>query len=53
MIVSPDDASEIACPIVLQAVVDELQSLLSLPLTPSTYHVVLATATGSRDRKDN
>src|SRR5579864_4042203 len=37
--VSPDDASEIACPIVAQAVTFVLQSLPSSPLTPLTYHV--------------
>lgn len=41
---SPETASEMACPIVLQAVVDDVHVLLSLPLTPLTYHVVLATA---------
>jgi hypothetical protein len=45
---SPEAASEMACPIVLQAVVSDLQGLLSLPLTPLTYHVVLAKATGAR-----
>ncbi len=30
---------------VLQAVVGDVQALLSLPLTPFTYHVVLAQAT--------
>src|SRR5215469_2926674 len=44
MIVSPDDTSEIACPMVLQAVVGEVQLLLLSPFTPSTYHVVLAMA---------
>jgi hypothetical protein len=37
---SPEAASDMACPIVLQAVWTDLQSLLSLPFTPSTYHVV-------------
>ena len=41
---SPDDASAMACPMVLQAVRDDLQWLLSLPCSPSTYHVVLAKA---------
>jgi hypothetical protein len=44
---SPDDASEMACPMVLQAVCGVLQSLSSLPFTPSTYHVLLAMATGA------
>jgi hypothetical protein len=35
-----------ACPMVLQAVVGVWQLLLSLPLTPFTYHVVLANAAG-------
>ena len=35
---------EIARPIVLQGVVGDVQLLLSLPLTPFTYHVVLARA---------
>src|ERR1017187_8423815 len=47
---SPDAASEMACPIVLQAVVADMQLLLSLPFTPSTYHVVLARAVGTRAR---
>src|SRR3974377_941783 len=37
--VSPDDASEIACPIVAQAVFFVLQLLPSSPVTPLTYHV--------------
>src|SRR5262252_5065740 len=37
-----------ACPMVLQAVVGDLQLLPSLPLTPLTYHVVLAKAGGAR-----
>src|SRR5580700_4552911 len=37
--VSPDAASEIACPMVAQAVAFVLQLLPSSPLTPSTYHV--------------
>jgi hypothetical protein len=41
---SLDDANEMACPMVLQAVCGDLQLLLSLPFTPSTYHVVLARA---------
>src|SRR3974390_2446129 len=45
---SPADAREIACPIVLQAVVADKQLLLSFPLAPFTYHVVLAKATGAR-----
>jgi hypothetical protein len=45
---SPDDACPVACPIVLQAVVADLQSLLSLPVTPFTYHVLLAEAGDAR-----
>jgi hypothetical protein len=40
LMASPDAASEIAWPMVLQAVVEDVQLLLSLPLTPLTYHVV-------------
>jgi hypothetical protein len=40
MIMSADDASEIACLIVLQAVVGEVQVLLLSPLTPLTYQVL-------------
>ena len=36
-----------AWPMVLQAVVGDLQLLLLLPLTPLTYHVVLAKAVGA------
>ena len=50
MIESPDFASETACPMVSQAVVGDMQLLLSLPLTPFTYHVVLARAVGTRAR---
>jgi hypothetical protein len=35
---------------VLQAVVGERQLLLSLPATPLTYHVVLATALAAQTR---
>src|ERR1700680_4188482 len=48
--VSPDAASEIACPMVAQAVAFVLQLLPSSPLTPSTYHVLLARAAGARAR---
>src|SRR5215472_17212586 len=48
--VSPDAASEMACPMVLQAVVGDLQLLLSFPLTPFTYHVVVAMAVEVRAR---
>src|SRR5579871_2973868 len=44
MIVSPDEASAIACPMLLHAVCADLQSLPSLPLLPLTYHVVAAFA---------
>src|SRR6516164_5604246 len=44
---SPEAASEMACPIVLQAVAGDKQLLLSLPFTPSTYHVVIARAVGA------
>lgn len=45
---SPDAASEMACRMVLQAVVEDVQLLLSLPLTPFTYHVVVAVAVEAR-----
>src|SRR5690348_12893605 len=48
---SPATASEMACPMVLQAVWRDLQLLLSLPFTPSTYHVVLATTAGAKAKK--
>jgi len=44
MMESPEEASEMACPMVLQAIWDDMQLLLSLPLTPFTYRVVLARA---------
>ena len=47
MIESPEAARKMACPMVLQAVVDDLQLLLSLPVTPFTYQVVLARAVGT------
>src|SRR5579859_1753508 len=50
MMESPDEASEIACPIVLQAVCGDLQLLLSFPFTPLTYHVLLARAVEFRAR---
>src|SRR5215469_8607215 len=50
---SRGEASAIACPIVLHAVVGALQSLPSFPFTPSTYHVVLAIAAGTRARARN
>src|SRR5580692_3439226 len=40
------EASEMACPMVLQAVCGDLQSLWLLPFTPSTYHLLLARAVG-------
>ena len=48
MMESPDEASAMACPIVLQAVVGDLQLLPSLSLTPFTYLVVLADAFAQR-----
>src|SRR5215471_7748672 len=45
---SPDEALEMARPMLLQAVVDERQLLLSLPLTPFMYQVVLARAAGAK-----
>src|SRR5215467_11760497 len=48
MMESPDDASEMACPMVLQAVCADMQLLSSLPFAPSVYHV-LARATGVTD----
>jgi hypothetical protein len=50
MMVSPEATSEMACLIVLQGVVGDVQLLLSLPLTPFTYHVVLAQALEARAR---
>src|SRR5215469_6772415 len=47
---SPEPASEIACPIVLQAVEADRQLLLSFPFAPSTYHVVLARTIGANAR---
>jgi hypothetical protein len=47
MIESPDAARKMACPMVLQAVVDDLQLLLSLPVAPLTYQVVLARTIGT------
>src|ERR1700726_1470043 len=47
MMESPDEASEMACLIVLQAVCGDLQLFLSLPVIPSTYHVLLAKAMGT------
>jgi hypothetical protein len=47
---SPDAASEIAWPIVPQAVAFVMQSLPSSPLTPSTYHVVANTGEDSMSR---
>ena len=46
----PDTANEIACLIVLQGAVGDVQLLLLLPLTPFTYHVVLATAVGAKEK---
>src|SRR5579859_1371025 len=37
---------------VLQAVAEDMQPLLSLPFTPSTYHVLLADAAGARARNN-
>jgi hypothetical protein len=42
LIESPEEASAIACPMVLQATDADKQLLLSLPLTPFTYHAVPA-----------
>jgi hypothetical protein len=44
LIESPEAAKEMARLTVLQAVPGDVQALLSLPLTPLTYHVVLAIA---------
>jgi len=46
MIESPEAARAMAWPMLLQAVREDLQLLLSLPLAPFTYHVVLAKADG-------
>ena len=42
----PEVARAMAWPMLLQAVREDLQLLLSLPLAPFTYHVVLAKADG-------
>src|SRR5215469_4399774 len=47
---SPDAAREMACPIVLHAVDGDRQLLPSFPLTPFTYHVVLAKAFEARSK---
>jgi hypothetical protein len=39
MMESPGAASEMACPMVLHAVVAEVQSLLSFPFCLLTYHL--------------
>src|SRR5882724_442832 len=44
LIESPEAAKEMAWPTVLQAVVGDVQALLSLPLTPLTYHVLAEAA---------
>lgn len=49
MTVSPDAASEMACPMVLQAACTDKQLSLSLPLAPFTYHVVLAKTAGANN----
>ena len=41
---SPDADLEMACPMVLQGARDAKHGLLSLPVNPFTYHVVLARA---------
>jgi hypothetical protein len=47
---SPEAANEIACPIVLQALVGAVHESLSLPFTPFTYQILLAKAFGARAR---
>src|SRR5215469_12480815 len=49
---SPETASEMACPMVLQGVVGDKQLLLLFPLTPFTYHVV-ADAIGTHRANSN
>src|SRR5437879_9726369 len=44
MMVLPDEALLTAAWIVLQAVAADIQSLVSLPVVPLTYHVVAAAA---------
>src|SRR5882724_8643991 len=44
LIESPEAAKEMAWPTVLQAVAGDVHALVLLPLTPLTYHVVLAIA---------
>src|SRR6516162_7239953 len=48
--VSPDTASEIACPMVAQAAVAVWQLLPSSPLTPLTYHVLASAGEDSKIR---
>jgi len=43
---SPEAARAMAWPMVLQAIWGDRQLLLSLPLNPLTYHVVLANKDG-------
>jgi hypothetical protein len=43
---SPEEAIDTACPMVLHAVCTDMQLLVSLPLTPFTYSVVLASEIG-------
>jgi hypothetical protein len=50
-ILSPEAASDMACPMVLQAVVDDKQLLLSPPFNPFTYHVVAIAAGLSEIRR--
>src|SRR5215469_16323507 len=47
---SPEAASEMACPMVLQAAAGDLQLLLLFPVAPFTYHVVDAIAVDVRAR---
>jgi hypothetical protein len=47
---SPEDANEIACPMVLHAVLEDAQFPLSLPLTPFTYHVLANVGTVTLER---
>ena len=47
MMESPDDDRDMACPMVLQGAWETKQVLLSLPVNPFTYQVVLARAAGA------
>ena len=47
MMESPDEASEMESPMVVQGVVGDKQLFVSFPDAPFTYHVVVARAIGA------